>query len=95
MTDEEIHDFAMRHAPELAKGMTELCGKVLVKGLTGILHQACIVKLERDRLEAAAREALPALEKAMGAWGGTCAWHADVERAIKAIRFALTLTTHD
>ena len=30
-------------------------------------------------------QARGALQKTMGAWGGTCAWHADVKAAISAI----------
>ncbi len=40
-------------------------------------------------LRQAAEMALEALGKTMGVWGGTCAWHNDVEKAIDALKEAL------
>lgn len=42
-----------------------------------------------EKLRQAAEQALVALGKTMGAWGGTCAWHADVKKAATALREAL------
>lgn len=39
----------------------------------------------RKQQSAALEQARAALEKTMAAWGGTCAWHADVRAAIAAI----------
>lgn len=40
-------------------------------------------------LRQAAEIALEALGKTMGVWGGTCAWHNDVEEAITTLKEAL------
>lgn len=40
-------------------------------------------------LRQAAEMALEALGKTMGVWGGTCAWHNDVEKTIDALKEAL------
>jgi len=40
-------------------------------------------------LRQAAEMALEALGKTMGVWGGTCAWHNDVEKAITTLKEAL------
>jgi hypothetical protein len=40
-------------------------------------------------LRKAAEMALDALGKTMGVWGGTCAWHNDVEKAITTLKEAL------
>lgn len=45
--------------------------------------------MSNDALKKAAEETLPVLEKLMGVWAGTCAWHADVAKAIDTIRQAL------
>lgn len=49
-TPEELHAFAVRHAPELAQHITLLCGKVIAKGMTGILEEVCRIQTERDAL---------------------------------------------
>lgn len=38
-----------------------------------------------EELRDALSQARAALQKTMAAWGGTCAWHADVKAAIAAI----------
>ena len=38
------------------------------------------------------QQALEALKKTMGVWGGTCAWHGDVKKAIAALKAALAET---
>ncbi len=40
-------------------------------------------------LRQAAEMALEALGETMGVWGGTCAWHNDVEKAITTLKEAL------
>lgn len=44
---------------------------------------------EIERLRAVADQSRSALEKTMGAFWGTCSWHADVKKAIAAIDAAL------
>lgn len=48
-TDREFHDFAAKHAPELAEKMTKLCGQVIAKGLTGILEEVCRIQQELEQ----------------------------------------------
>ena len=57
-TPAEIKAFAVKHAPQLAAGMTELCGKVIEKGLRGIIEEAVERQMRSDKLEAALRSAL-------------------------------------
>lgn len=52
MSEDDIKEFAIKHAPTLAKGMTELCGKVIAKGLSGVLQQCVEMQLRIDALEA-------------------------------------------
>ncbi len=52
MNEDDIKEFAAKHAPALAKGMTELCGKVIAKGLQGVLQQCVEMQLRIDALEA-------------------------------------------
>lgn len=52
MTEDDIKAFAAEHAPALAKGMTALCGKVIAKGLQGILQHCAEMQLRIDALEA-------------------------------------------
>jgi len=43
-----------------------------------------VVQAEAEE-RAVMRQARDALQKTMAAWGGTCAWHADVKAAIAAL----------
>lgn len=52
MNETKIKEFAEKNAPYLAEQMTRMCGKIIERGLTGILTQ-CIEMQERiDALEA-------------------------------------------
>jgi len=48
-------EFAVKHAPALAKNITELCGKVITKGMEGIL-QKCVELQEQITLLTASRD---------------------------------------
>lgn len=52
MSVDHIKAFAAEHAPALARRMTDLCGKVITKGLTGILEQCCAMQDRITALEA-------------------------------------------
>ena len=68
MNDKEIKAFAVKHAPDLAEKITNLCGKVIEKGLQGILQECCEMQLRRDALATeltSAREAIKVLREAL------------------------------
>lgn len=56
MTNEEIKQFSMKQAPKLAEDITHLCGKVIEKGLQGILRGCVEMKLRNNALEAKLEE---------------------------------------
>jgi hypothetical protein len=45
----------------------------------------CTLEAEIQKLNEVMDSAKAALEKSLGAWGGTCAWHQDVRSAINSI----------
>lgn len=55
-TPETLRDFSRKHAPALAQSMTSLCGKVIAKGLQGIIEEVCRLQQERDELLDALRD---------------------------------------
>ena len=55
-TPESLREFSRKHAPALAQAMTSLCGKVIAKGLQGIIEEVCRLQQERDELLDALRE---------------------------------------
>lgn len=60
----------------------------LVKRLRNLQCSEEVTDAAADRieaLEAALRQAREAHQKAMKAWSGTCAWHADIKSSIAAI----------
>ncbi len=63
-TPEELHEFAAKHAPKLAEKITQLCGAVIARGMTGILEEVCRIQQEADSLRALNAELLEALGKA-------------------------------
>ena len=61
-TQTELHEFAVKHAPKLAEGITRLCGAVIAKGMTGILEEVCRIQQERDSIAAQRNKLLVALK---------------------------------
>lgn len=62
-TPENLREFSRKHAPALAQAMTSLCGKVIAKGLQGVIQETCRLQSERDDLLADLREAATTLRR--------------------------------
>lgn len=52
MTPEKIKEFSTKHAPALAEDITRLCGRVIEKGMQGIIQECVEMELRMRSLQA-------------------------------------------